>query len=146
MERTGYREHYREGDYRAGGTDQDGHIALEPLIGTWINTRTDTKGFVKVTIVERSGSLFLRAFGACEPRLSDWGEIEASVFSADVSSHGAKGLSAVYDTDAIEVAIQANLNLGLLVLLTFNRFKDGSRRTNYICREFFYRKSKTVDY
>jgi len=39
----------------------------------------------------------------------------------------------------IDGAFQVNMNLGLLVLLTFNRFKDGSSRANYINREFFHR-------
>ena len=113
-------------------------IDLSPFIGNWVNTKKDTTGFVKLIVTNNDGKLRLRAFGA-STQPSDWGEVEAFGFSDSVDSHNGRAFSASYDTGAIEVALQGNLNLGLLVLVTFNRFKDGSGRANYICREFFHR-------
>jgi hypothetical protein len=131
--------------FRAG--DQPQHAAdgvqtaidLSPFIGTWINTKQDTTGFVKLIVTNKNGKLLLRSLGASPTELSDWGEIEAFAFSDSVDSHNGRAFSAFYDTGSIEVALQGNLNLGLLVLVTFNRFKDRSNRANYICREFFHR-------
>ena len=114
-------------------------IDHSPFIGTWINTKKDSTGFVKLIVTNKDGKLLLRSLGASSPEPSDWGETEAFTFSDSVDAHNGRAFSAFYDTGSIEVALQGNLNLGLLVLVTFNRFKDGSKRANYICREFFHR-------
>lgn len=132
-------KYFRAGDRVELANDGvDRTIDLAPFAGTWINTMRDTQSFVKLIVSNREGKLFVRAFGAAAPELSDWGEVEAQVFADRADSSKAAGFSAQYDTGSIEVAFQANLNIGLLVLLTFNRFKDGSGRANYICREFFH--------
>ena len=134
------KKYFRAGDGAELANDgADRTIDLAPFVGTWVNTRRDTQGFVKLSVSSRDGKLLVRAFGASAPELCDWGEVEACGFSDRVDSRKGAGFSASYDTGSIEVAFQANMNLGLLVLLTFNRFKDGSGRANYICREFFHR-------
>jgi len=134
------KKYFRAGDGAELANDGvDRTIDVAPFVGTWINTMRDTQGFTKLIVSSRDGKLFVRAFGASAPELCDWGEVEACAFSDRVDSRKGAGFSAQYDTGSIEVAFQANMNLGLLVLLTFNRFKDGSGRANYICREFFHR-------
>ncbi len=134
------RKYFRAGDGADLANDGvDRTIDVAPFVGTWINTMRETKGFVKLIVSHRDGKLFVQAFGASAPELCDWGEVEAYVFADRVDSRKGAAFSANYDTESIEVALQANMNLGLLVLLTFNRFKDGSGRSNYICREFFHR-------
>jgi hypothetical protein len=117
----------------------DRTIDLVPFAGTWINTMRDTQGFVKLIVSNRDGKLFVQAFAAAARDLCDWGEVEAYAFADRAESRKGAGFAAHYDTGSIQVAFQANMNLGLLVLLTFNRFKDGSSRANYINREFFHR-------
>ena len=133
-------KYFRAGDKAELANDGvDRTIDLAPFAGTWINTMRDTQGFVKLIVSSREGKLFVQAFSAAASDLCDWGEIEAHVFADRVDSRKGAGFGAHYDTGSIEVAFQANMNLGLLVLLTFNRFTDGSGRANYICREFFHR-------
>ncbi len=117
----------------------DRKIDVTPFVGTWVNTMRDTQSFVKLIVSDRDGKLFVQAFAAASPELCDWGAVEAQVFADRVDSRKGAGFSAHYNTGLIDVAFQANMNLGLLVLLTFNRFKDGSSRANYINREFFHR-------
>lgn len=138
MQETKY---FRAGDQLnpAHAEASSSSIDLSPFIGTWVNTKKDTGGFVKLVVSNRDGRLILRAFGASSPELSDWGETEAYAYSDSVNEHNGRAFSAVYNTDFAEVALQGNLNLGLLVLVTFNRFKNGGGRANYICREFFHR-------
>jgi hypothetical protein len=133
-------KYFRAGDRAELARDGvDRTIDLAPFVGTWINTMRDTQGFVKLIVSSRDGKLFVQAFAAAAPDLCDWGEIEANAFADRVDSRKGAGFAAHYGTESIDVAFQANMNLGLLVLLTFNRFKDGSNRSNYICREFFHR-------
>jgi hypothetical protein len=136
METTRY---FRTGDQAQADDGANKVIDVSPFIGTWVNTKKDTTGFVKLVISGSDGKLLLRAFGSASPELSDWGEVEAFAFSDSVKAHNGRAFSAVYDTGAMEVALQGNLNLGLMVLVSFNRFIDGSNRTNYINREFFHR-------
>jgi len=117
----------------------DRTIDVTPFVGTWVNTMRDTQSFVKLIVSDQDGKLFVQAFAAASPELCDWGAVEAQVFADRVDSSKGAGFSAHYDTGSIDVAFQVNMNLGLLVLLTFNRFKDGSSRANYINREFFHR-------
>jgi len=132
--------YFRAGDRAELANDGvDRTIDLAPFVGTWINTMRDTQGFAKLIVSNRDGKLFVQAFAAAGPDLCDWGEVEANGFADRVDSRKGAGFGAHYDTESIEVAFQANMNLGLLVLLTFNRFRDGSNRANYICREFFHR-------
>ena len=135
-------KYFRRGDQPQTDDGAGEAIDLSPFIGSWVNTKKDTTGFVKLIISENDGRLVLRAFGSASPELSDWGEVEAFAFSDGVEAHNGRAFSAVYHTDAIEVALQGNLNLGLLVLVTFNRFIDDSSRTNYINREFFHRQQE----
>ena len=133
------KKYLRTGDEAPADSGSNQLIDLSPFVGTWINTKKDTTGFVKLVVSETDGRLVLRAFGSSSPELSDWGEVEAFAFSDGVETHNGRAFSAVYTTGSIEVALQGNLNLGLLVLVSFNRFIDGSRRANYINREFFHR-------
>lgn len=137
--RTGDQPTRRADDKPLAGLD------LSPLVGSWVNTKKDTTGFVKLDITERAGRLFLRSYGACTPELCDWGEVEAFAYADSVDSHTVQAMSASLDAGFAEVSFQGNLNLGLLVLVTFNRFKDGGGRTNYICREFYRRLKPGAD-
>ncbi len=133
-------KYFRAGDRAELANDGvDRTIDLAPFVGTWVNTMRDTQSFVKLIVSDRDGKLFVQAFAAAAPELCDWGAVEAQVFADRVDSRKGAGFSAHYDTGSIDVAFQVNMNLGLLVLLTFNRFKDGSSRANYINREFFHR-------
>ena len=133
-------KYFRAGDRAELANDGvDRTIDLAPFVGTWVNTMRDTQGFVKLIVSNRDGKLFVQAFGAASPDLCDWGEVAAYVFADRLDSRKGAAFGAHVDTGSIDVAFQANMNLGLLVLLTFNRFKDGDSRANYICREFIHR-------
>jgi len=134
-------KYFRIGDQPTGRGVESPPRSLDvsPLVGTWVNTKKDTTGFARLVIAEREGRLFLRALAASTPELCDWGEVEAFAYGESVDAHKAHAVSAFLDAGFAEVAFQGNLNLGLLVLVTFNRFAGGGERANYINREFFYR-------
>jgi hypothetical protein len=94
----------------------------------------------KAIISGGSGEVSIRISAANGPTPREWGDatVEA-VYSAGVHSRAAMAFVAKYDFGFMETRLEANLSLGLLVIATFNTFRDGSGRSNYFAREFFYR-------
>jgi hypothetical protein len=115
-------------------------LRLDSLPGIWLNTDGGTRGIVKVVTAVKGSELTVRTFGAGDPDLIDWGEVEADyIYAGSLSSHVAAGFTARYRFDFAEIHLQANWNQGLLVLASFTSFKDGSDRSNYFSRDFFHR-------
>lgn len=119
---------------------QNGYdLRLDSLPGIWLNTDSGTRGIVKVVTAVNGSELSVRAFGAGDPDLIDWGEIRADyIYANSLSSRVAAGFTAWYRFDFSEIHLQANWNQGLLVLASFTSFKDGSNRSNYFSRDFFH--------
>ncbi len=118
---------------------REGQVDLSPLLGTWVNSNDATK-WIKKLILARKGDLFtLHTFTVEEP--TDWGEVEITTYR---DSGGELGFHAVYQVGSIEAVFAANVNKGLIVIVAFYQFKDGSGRPNFLCREFYYRESPSV--
>jgi hypothetical protein len=120
---------------------QNGYaLRLNRLPGIWLNTDSGTRGIVKVVTAVNGSELTVRAFGAGDPDLIDWGVVEADyIYALSLSSRVAAGFTARYRFDFADIHLQANWNQGLLVLASFTSFKDGSSRSNYFSRDFFHR-------
>jgi hypothetical protein len=114
-------------------------IHPEPLLGTWLNTNTATRGIASATLTHKDGQTVLRIVAAGDPGPHDWGETAASLFSADASSSEAMAFSAFCDFDFMETQLQAHVRQGVLIIAKFDRFNDSSGRSNYFSKEFFYR-------
>lgn len=126
-------------DDRLGSAAPAGGIDVSPLLGTWWATDKATESVVEIELAERAGGFVVHAFGACAPAPCDWGERPAVAYAAAVGSRAAMAWSAVYDFGFMETILAAYMKGGILVLDTFNTFKDGSGRANYFTREFFHR-------
>jgi hypothetical protein len=109
-----------------------------PLTGTWVNFDRATRGVVRVVIAETEGAFTVRAYGACEPEPYDWGEVRGEVFAAGITEHEAVGFKSFYDFGFMETFLAAYLNKRLLVLDSYNIFKDGSGRSQYFFRDHLY--------
>ena len=116
-----------------------GEIDVGPLLGTWWATDKATESVVKLELADRGGRFVVHAFGACAPTPCDWGERPAVPYAAAVGSRDAMAFSAVYDFGFMETLLAAYMKGGILVLDTFNAFKDASGRASYFTREFFHR-------
>jgi hypothetical protein len=115
-------------------------IDPSPLMGCWINTNTDTPGIAKVIISRRDPDVSIRVFSASGPTPREWQEANVeALYSTGVQALPATAFVTTYDFDYMETRLEANLSLGLLVIASFNTFKDRSGRSNYFAREFFYR-------
>lgn len=124
---------------RLAGAAPAGGVDPSPMFGTWHNTDKQTAGVVRMVLAERGGRFVVHAWGAGSPALFDWGEIEATAHAANVGSREGMAFTAVYDFGFVETVLAAYTKSGILVLDTFNTFKDGSGRANYFTREFFHR-------
>jgi hypothetical protein len=108
------------------------------LAGDWRNTNAEG-GIARIVCTPQGdGTMRVRCFG----RSGDWGEVDAPLYSFTFESRQAGAFSAVFDLGYEEVRVQANVKAGVLVVASFNRFKDDSGRSNYFDREFFHRISK----
>ncbi|MDT7809649.1 MAG: hypothetical protein QOJ70_3462 [Acidobacteriota bacterium] len=114
-------------------------VDASPFVGMWSNTNEEPrKRIAAVRLKLRDGTLIVNASGNIEHELCDWGEVEADVFAPDIGSHTAMSFQAIYDFGFLESYLHANIKHGTLVIATCNKFKDGSGRSNYYTREFFY--------
>jgi hypothetical protein len=118
-------------------------IDTSPVVGDWSNTNLSTPGIARVLVSGRGDSLSIQVFASSGPTPREWGEADVEVvYSNGVAAQAAMAFVASYDFGYLEVRLEANLSLGLLVVATFNTFKDGSGRFNCFGREFFYRSEE----
>jgi hypothetical protein len=128
-----------EDDPHLDGPIPQGSVDPTPFLGDWLSTNRSTRGIARLTIVGSDQGLIIHGFGACPPSLVDWSETQGNVFAEGVASKRGLAFSAVYDFEFKESYLQAKVKKGVLVVANLNRFKDGSGRSNYFSREFFYR-------
>jgi hypothetical protein len=119
-------------------TQETSRLDVRPLLGTWWNTDKATRGISKLVLSEEGPTLIVRAFGACLPDVCDWGNTEGFPFAESVLSHEAMAFTARYDFSFMETVLAVYLKGGILVLDSFNTFKDSSGRCDYFTREFFH--------
>jgi hypothetical protein len=116
-------------------------LDLALLAGEWLNTNAN--GTIARIVCQPTvdGRLAVTSEGRCTPEPCRWGTVDAPVFAFTFDSPEAGAFSAVYDLGFMEVRLQANVKSGVLVVASFNHFRDDSGRSNYFDREFFYRTS-----
>jgi hypothetical protein len=139
MKNTTVGETSRMEDAPGVGPQED--ITVGQFCGDWIGTNTSTRGIARISIRAEDRGLSVRAFGAGEHELNDWGTVLAEVFAEGASATRVRAFRAFYDFGFLETWLQAKTEKGVLVIASFNRFKDQSGRSNYFSREFFYRAS-----
>ena len=107
---------------------------LSMLAGRWVNTNERTRGIAEIRAVDDGGVLQLNVVGAT----LDWGIVPANVYFARNDEGLEQPFIASYDFVVMDVTLQGFLRQGVLVVLSFIRFRDGSR-ANYFSKEFFHR-------
>lgn len=110
------------------------------LAGLWVGADRHTMSVDAIDIAQRDGVCVLRVTGGDIGRPRDWGEAEASTHAADADGTVAIGATARYDFGFVETTLTFFAKSGILILCTFNRWKDGSARADYFTREFLYRR------
>ena len=115
-------------------------IDFEPVLGTWVNSKSDTQGILQFTLSQTKQQLILHPTGASDPE--DWGEINVTPF---INPKGEYAFLAEYQFDTYQVYMVANTNKGLWVLAMYYLYKQNpvdvnqtSSHPNFLRREFFY--------
>jgi hypothetical protein len=124
----------------SSGSQQRASVDLLELTGLWKNTNRATRVIRELTLTKKGDAYELNAFGAGAPR--DWGKVHAIPYSSSVDARDAAGFFATYDFKFMQMFIATNVNKGLLIIASYNTFRDGSGRSNYFTREFFYRAER----
>lgn len=131
-------KYVRANDRLAAGDASPGVVDWDGTLGTWHNTDPETGEIQQIILSEDQGTLRIHAFGACRPALCDWGEVEATPHVAHLAGETLAGFEARYDFGFMETVLAANVKRGILVIQSYNTFKDGSGRASYFTREFFH--------
>jgi len=111
------------------------------LQGVWRNTNANSSGIVTIEIRDRGQELGIRAHGVGEAGRVDWGEVQGRSYGKDCFSAEAMAFSATFSSRGIRCHLQANVKQGVLVVAYFTEFQDGSGRSNYFSREFYYKEA-----
>ena len=127
-------------DLHNGAAEVRHAIDFSPIAGTWINFDRQTRGTLRVIVTGGNDGLQVHILGACSPEPCDWGAVPASAFAESVSADRAVGFRAFYDFGFLETMVAAYLNQRLLVVDTYNQFRDGSGRSPYFLRDHFYQE------
>jgi hypothetical protein len=117
-------------------------LDLEPFLGVWEKTNEKPGQWIRRVAITAEGTsnIAVRLWGGDAPSPSDWGVSAAeALFATAITSSTGGGFIARYDFGFLQSEMQGNVNLGLLVLAGFNRFRDGSARSDIFTREFFHR-------
>jgi hypothetical protein len=121
--------------------DDSRRLDTSALLGRWRNTNIGSQGVAMVEVNDRGEQLGIRAHGAGDSGTLDWGEVLGQSYAKDSSCSDAMAFSAMFGAEGIRCHLQANIKQGVLVIAYFTEFNDGSGRSNYFSREFYYKEN-----
>lgn len=111
-------------------------------LGTWINTYQESIVISRLEIFEEDGALFMRCYG---PQggvgALDWGVAPVAAFSPGPDQGDrVNAFETAFNLGHLSSHLCINENKGLLVVAAFHRFHDGSGRSNFFSRQFYFKK------
>jgi hypothetical protein len=119
-----------------------GTLNADKLTGRWVNTNSETRGVAEI-VIEREGDQFsVSIVGVGIEGQIDWPRTPAKVL-ANLEEEGgqrAVALAATFDFGFMRAETYFRVNKGVLVIVLYNTFRDESGRSDYVTREFFYRR------
>jgi hypothetical protein len=116
-------------------------LNADRLTGRWANTNRDTRGIAEITVEQEGERFRVRVVGVGEDGPLEWPSAEARAFAnlEEEAGQRAVALAADFDLGFMRAETYFRVNKGVLVIVLFNTFLDGSGRAAYVNREFFYR-------
>ena len=111
------------------------------LLGHWLNTNHDTRGISECVVAQDGEGITVRITGVDEP--VQWPKARGFVLANLEEEAGQRTIALLADFDLgfMTVATHIRVNKGVLVIVLYATFRDGSGRSNYLNREFFYRST-----
>ena len=113
----------------------------DALLGNWVNVNAKTGQIARVELTFKDNNLLLQGFGKLEEGEMDWGQSLCNTFSSNVGSPEIEGFTCDFKFEFMNVHMAGNMKYGVMVIQSYNTFNDGSKRSDYFCREFFVRKN-----
>lgn len=120
----------------------DSALDLTPFFGKWTRTNEVPGQWIERVEIQPEGNHGIRihVWGADSPSPSYWGAVRAdALFANAITSNTGSAFIARYDFGFMESELQGNVNLGLLVLAGYHRFRD-ARGADLFSREFYRRE------
>lgn len=114
-------------------------VDVTPFLGTWRNTNDRPFWVTGVRVQPLDGGLLVEVSGGVNGSPDSWGPAPSThLYGASLESSAGGAWRASFDLGFCVTDLEANLNQGLLVVVSFVRMKDGSGRADRAVREFFY--------
>jgi hypothetical protein len=111
------------------------------LIGRWANTDPATRGIREITIAGDGDRFSVKVVGAGADGPIPWpsGAVQALANLEEEAGQRTVAFSVIFDLGFMKAETYLRVNKGVLVIVLFNTFHDGSGRSSYVTREFFFR-------
>jgi hypothetical protein len=122
------------------------NVFANDLAGDWKNP--DPKGGLTRIVVSKGASdnaWQIQAWGACSPTDCDWGRIDLQMLGDAPNDKTGKYGFAHWDHKFADTFITLRITKGILVVETYDFFKDGSGRANYCSTAKMERQKTEVD-
>jgi len=117
-------------------------MSADSLTGRWLNTDPDTKGLAEIVVQRDGDQFFVSAIGVGPQGPINWALTRAKSFANLEEEAGQRALALAVTFEFVFMTAETHIrvNKGVLVIVLFHNFTDNSGRSNYVNREFFYRK------
>jgi hypothetical protein len=117
-------------------------LNADKLIGRWANTNRETRGIAEITVAEDGEGYSVAVVGVGEDGPIRWPVVKAKALANLEEEAGQRtmALAADFDFGFMTAETYIRVNKGVLVIVLFNTFRDGSGRSSYVNREFFHRR------
>jgi len=118
-------------------------LHADKLKGRWLNTDSGTQGVAEIVIDQDCDHFFVSILGVGENGPVHWPRTKARPLANLEEEAGQRALAFAVDFDFefMTAATYLRVNKGVLVIVGYYTFLDGTKRSNYVNREFFYRHS-----
>jgi len=114
-------------------------IDFSHLLGTWINTYDASKNIGSFKLTAEDNQLIISVNGVdngVSP--GEWGTVICKTLAYSPEKDKAVAFIANYDLNFMNASLSVNTNKGILIIAGSCTFKDGSGRSDYFFREFYF--------
>jgi len=117
-------------------------LSADKLTGRWVNTNPGTQGIAEILIEQNGERLVVSVLGVGPDSPIHWPTASAEMLAnlEEEAGQRAAALAATFDLGFMRAETYLRVNKGVLVIVLFVTFQDDSGRSNYLNREFFYRR------
>jgi hypothetical protein len=117
-------------------------LSADKLTGRWVNTSPETQGIAEIVIEHDGDHFFVSVMGVGDGGLIAWPRMNATRLANLEEEAGQRALAFAvnFDFGFMKAETYLRVNKGVLVIVAYYTFLDGSMRSNYVNREFFYRR------